>query len=145
MGITQIYANFFRKNYKLFLWIADISEIYVKLFINFKTNYKLFTYSSGTHPSLPSSVSERTRQHTPRLPTSSPAADEKPRRRRARACHGRVLRGRPRLLPRRASLAMPPRLLVGRAPLQAARARHGRPRQVRRPQNRLLGEAKSTG
>ena len=34
----QIYAIFFKKNYKLFLWVADIREIYVELF----TNVKLF-------------------------------------------------------------------------------------------------------
>jgi hypothetical protein len=26
--------NFFKKNYKIFLWIPNIREIYVKLFIN---------------------------------------------------------------------------------------------------------------
>ena len=35
LGITQIYAKFFKKIYKLFMWIPDIREIYVKLFINF--------------------------------------------------------------------------------------------------------------
>ena len=50
MGITQllflwiadlreIYAKLFKKNYRLFLWIADLSEIYAKLF---RKNYKLF-------------------------------------------------------------------------------------------------------
>ena len=34
MRITQIYAKFFKKIYKLFLWIPDIREIYVKLFTN---------------------------------------------------------------------------------------------------------------
>ena len=34
LGITQIYVNFFKKTYKLFLWILDIREIYIKLFTN---------------------------------------------------------------------------------------------------------------
>ena len=34
LGITQIYARFFKKIYKLFLWIPDIREIYIKLFTN---------------------------------------------------------------------------------------------------------------
>jgi len=48
--IIQIYAKFFRKNYKLFLWIPDNREIYVKivhkyhqivhkLFINFRKKF----------------------------------------------------------------------------------------------------------
>ena len=37
--IKEIYAKLFRKNYKLFLWIADLREIYTNLF---RKNYKLF-------------------------------------------------------------------------------------------------------
>jgi len=32
--LREIYAKLFRKNYKLFLWIADLREIYAKLFTN---------------------------------------------------------------------------------------------------------------
>ena len=34
LRITQIYTKFFKKIYKLFLWIPDIIEIYIKLFTN---------------------------------------------------------------------------------------------------------------
>jgi hypothetical protein len=34
VDLRKIYAKFFRKDYKLFLWIADTREIYVKLFTN---------------------------------------------------------------------------------------------------------------
>ena len=40
MRMIQIYTNFFSKIYKLFLWISDIKEIYIKLFTNI---IKLFT------------------------------------------------------------------------------------------------------
>ena len=36
--LREIYAKLFRKNYKLFLWIADLREIYAKLFKKI-TNY----------------------------------------------------------------------------------------------------------
>jgi len=34
LRITQIYVKFFKKIYKLFIWIPDIREIYIKLFTN---------------------------------------------------------------------------------------------------------------
>ena len=47
--LREIYAKLFRKNYKLFLWIADLREIYAKLFRKRITNYFYGLQISGKY------------------------------------------------------------------------------------------------
>jgi hypothetical protein len=144
---------YLKQIYKLLLSIADIREIYVTLFTNFRINYKLFTKWCGTHPPPPYLFPSLSLARHARRVQRIPASQLGPPPGHHRRCSFRPGAAAPLSFPtsaparRRASSSTPrggpsrsaPRLLVGCAPLLAVRARIGWPK------NWLLGEAKSTG